>query len=151
MDWDAAPGVDVELLGTLVPRPSMNLLQEGGGQGGNGATGATLSQLPLAVPSSAGCSFPEPTVTFETKNPKKKTQKRITTLENFPGAVFVWQSPAGRLVQDELWGSGKGEEEISLWVGVTMATTSSTSGAPAWSTGGIWLHLFPVPFSLWDV
>lgn len=76
MDWDAAPGVDVELLGTLVPRPSMNLLQEGGGQGGNSATGATLSQLPLAVPSSAGCSFPEPTVTFETKNPRKKNPKK---------------------------------------------------------------------------
>lgn len=51
---------------------------------------------------------------------KQSTQK---TTGKLAGAVFVWQSPAGRLIQDELWlfwGSGRGEEEISLQVSVTV-------------------------------
>lgn len=61
-----------------------------GGQDGNRATRATRtarSQLPLAVPSSGGCSSPEPTVTFGTKQPRKP-------LENCQ-ELFVWQSPGG--------------------------------------------------------
>lgn len=47
---------------------------------GNSATRATLSQLPLAVPSSGSCSSPILTVMFNTKYQKKKCWKTCQEL-----------------------------------------------------------------------